>query len=126
MVAKFKNIKISGFGTGISLAANGSDVEFDNVEIRDCKIAIEQRDSPSLLQSIGLPNNLPPSVLLEALQILINYRDASLADKATLLSESNIGPYLQDAANVSAVVGTLVTLSASPMCAQLMSFLSSL
>lgn len=126
MVAKFKNVSISGFGTGISLANNGGDVEFDNIKIYDCKTAIEQRDPPSLFQSIGLPTDLPPAVLLEALKILTANPNTTNEDKTTLLTNSKIGPYLQNTANFSTTIAMLIGLSASPLCAQVISWLSSL
>ena len=126
MAALFKNVSIMDCRVGVSLGHDSGNVVFDGGSISSCGTAVEQRDPPNLIQSLGLPADLPPDVLLAALRILVAHKNTTDENKAALLANSKIGPYLQNAANFSTAVTSLIALSASPFCAQTISFLASL
>ncbi|WP_223535543.1 hypothetical protein [Pseudomonas sp. GL-B-16] len=117
MFNTFHNLKISGCGIGISMPSGGTGDKFINPEIANCNTAIEYRDPPSLISSLGLPAETPPKVVLEALKILRSHEKQAPEQRVTLLKKSNIGPFLQGAANATTAATNLLALAVSPQLA---------
>lgn len=117
MFNTFHNLKITDCGIGISMPSGGTGDQFINPEIAGCNIAIEYRDPPTLISSLGLPAETPPKVVLKALRILKAHKKASPEQRMALLKKSSIGPFLQNAANAATVATSLLALALSPQAA---------
>ncbi|MNJ64577.1 hypothetical protein D3C77_605360 [compost metagenome] len=125
MTIRLTDVNIVGFKTAISIP-HDADLEYKGGYITGSDFGIVQRDPPSFLDQLGLPNDTPRDAVLIALMLLRDNQDTPLEKKAELLATSKLGPYLQNAANATAVVTSLVGLAGSPMGAQVIAWLKSL
>jgi hypothetical protein len=107
MVNKFTNIHIEDCGTGISMPSDAP-VEFNGLTIKGCVQAIEMRDPPSLLTSLGLPSDTPPQLLIEALNILQANSSSPLENKTEILQTSSLFNWLGASANLTSITGLLI------------------
>lgn len=111
---------------GMSLA-HETEAEFSSVvSIRRCQTGIETRDPVSILDSLGLPPDTPPELIVEALEILKAHPTAPPDQKAELITGSKIGIFLQDTANATSIIANLVSLSCSMYADQALEFFRSL
>lgn len=107
MVGKFTNIHIENCGTGVSMSSDAP-VEFNGLTIKGCQKAIEMRDPPSLLSSLGLPSETPPELLIEALKILQSNSSSPLEKKTEALQGSSLFNWLGASANLASITGLLI------------------
>jgi len=108
MVINLKNVRIDNCGTGIS-APKDAQINTDGLEIKNTKNAIELRDQPSLLLSLGLPNDTPPSYLIEALNILDKHNTLAPAIRIEKLRKSNLIKWLGVTADLTTLGTTLLS-----------------
>ena len=105
----FENVHIEGFEKGITMPADAP-ASFDGLLIKGCKIAIELRDPPSLLEKIGLPKDTPPEFLLEAIKIIENSDSSSPKKVEDLLQRSKLFEWLGASANIATISTALFQL----------------
>lgn len=124
-------IKISGIyaeecGTGLLIEgafAEGLDVT--DVKTVGCINGVVTRDKPTLISQIGLPENTPPNVLIEVLETLRSMETSTEKEKANVVKDSIIAPYLAVAADATTVISNLIQISSSPIVMQVITALSS-
>lgn len=95
--------------TAISLP-NNADAIIDNNGLYGCVTGIEVRDAQSLkglMQQIGLPEDTPPDLLLEALRILLQKTDASPAERQKALESSSLFSWAEAANKVTVLQAIL-------------------
>jgi len=124
MFNTFHNPKITDCGIGISMPSGGTGDQYINAEIARCGTGIQYRDPPDLLSSLGLPSNTPPKFVLEALRILKAHENAHPAQREALLKKSKIGPFLQGAASVAALITLAISPDLAPVTALLKAVIS--
>jgi len=115
----FYGLNIKNCGTAISMPSGGSGDTFIKTNIEDCETGLLYRDPPSLLASLGLPPDTPPQYLIEALEILQAHEKEPENVRAEKIKSSKIGPFLQGAANVAAVIALALSPEAAPVLALL-------
>jgi len=111
MAITLKNVRIDNCGTGIS-APKDAHINADGLEITNTNNAIELRDPPSLLQTLGLPVNTPPIYLIEALKILEGAEKLEPSAKIEKLRESNLIKWLGATADLASLGGILLSAQA--------------
>ncbi len=107
MANKFTNVHIENCGKGISMPSDAP-VEFDGLTIKGCQHAIEMRDPPSLLSSLGLPPNTPAELLIEALELLQDKSSSSIENKSELLNSSKLYEWLGAGGNLASITSLLI------------------
>jgi hypothetical protein len=122
MAIKIIDCHIENCGTGIS---SSGDVELDisGTKIIDCKKAIELRDPPGVLQSLGLPADTPAGLLKEALEVLLKYQDESPEASAEAVSKTSLFEWLGGVANSTTILANLVSLQQNSLVQQVLSLL---
>lgn len=105
------NARIDNCGIGIS-APKDAHIVADGLEITNTSRAIELRDPPGLLQSLGLPANTPPQYLIDALRIL--EAEGALPPEARIerLRESSLVRWLGVTADLTGIGTTLLSAQA--------------
>ncbi len=111
MALNLKNVRIDNCGTGIS-APKDAHIVADGLEITNTARAIELRDPPGLLQSLGLPANTPPAYLIEALRILEGASALPERERVNQLRESALVKWLGAAADLTTIGTTLLSAQA--------------
>ena len=111
MVLHLKNVRIDNCGTGIS-APKDAHINADGLEITNTARAIELRDPPGLLQSLGLPATTPPQYLIEALKILEGASALPTEARIERLRESNLIKWLGVTADLAGIGSTLLSAQA--------------
>jgi|GEM_PF-3676599 len=111
MALNLKNVRIDNCGTGIS-APKDAHIVADGLEITNTARAIELRDPPGLLQSLGLPANTPPQYLIDALKIL--EAGSALPNEARIerLRESTLVKWLGVTADITGIGTALLSAQA--------------
>jgi len=109
MTLHLKNVRIYNCGTGISVPKDAR-IEAYGLEITNTGRAIDLRDPPSLLQSIGLPPDTPNPYLLEALRIPEGANSLPPQERVERLRDSNLVKWLGISADISGLVGALSSL----------------
>ncbi len=109
MTVKIFGNTITNCGTAISAPANAN-LEIGQNAISQCQKAIELRDSPSLLQSLGLPPDTPIDMLREVLSTLAQSGDGTGERRQEIVKNSRLGKWLGTSANVAQIAGTFLTL----------------
>lgn len=104
-----KNCHIENCGVGIS-TDNSINLDISGTSIVGCRKAIELRDKPGVLQSIGLPANTPPELLIEALTLLLNYKDQETEPLKDTLLKTKLFNWLDGTANVATILTSLLSL----------------
>jgi len=103
-----------GGGTALSVP-HGSDAEikFTNNNLIDCINGIVERDKPSLLAGLGLPQDTPVEDVLEVIKALRSTPAASEEEKLEVIKASKLWTYLGRSANAVAVIQGLLGIAAS-------------
>lgn len=122
MVVKIYDNKIVKCGVGISTPKDAN-VEIGTNDFQDCGIAIELRDPPSFLESVGL---MPDTPIEKVVAILKSIDKGDIDDKnlESEMEKRGLFEYLSAGANVSTLVSALVQLSTSDQIQQVLSLLS--
>ncbi len=121
MTIKIFGNKITNCGTGISTPKDAN-VEIGNNDITHCDIAIELRDPPSFIESIGLKSDTPTDKIVSVLTAILN----GATDKVSIEAEvKKIGllEHLSGAANISTLVSAFYQLSSSSLVQQALALL---
>lgn len=111
MALRLKNVRIDNCGTGIS-APKDAQIHADGLEITNTRRAIELRDPPGLLQSLGLPTETPPPHLIEALKLLEGSLTLPQEQRIERLRESSLIKWLGVTADLSGLGTTLLSAQA--------------
>ena len=106
MVMDLKNVQIHNCVTGITAPADAR-INVDGLVITNTFKAIELRDPPSLLQSLGLPPTTPVPLLIEALQALEGSTANTDQGKIEELRESGLIKWLGVSADLTSI-GTVL------------------
>lgn len=102
-----KNVTIDNCGTGIS-APKDALIHADGLKITNTGKAIDLRDPPSLMQSLGLPENTPPAYLVEAIKALEGSKALPVEQRSQALHESRLFKWLGHTANLSGIASALM------------------
>ncbi len=108
--------------TGISVPKD-ADVEIGRNNITACNIAIELRDSPSFIESIGLTAEAPTEKIVAVLTAI----SSGTADKILIkkeIQEHGLLDYLSATANISTVVSAFYQLVSSSLVQQAIALLT--
>ncbi|WP_192034602.1 hypothetical protein [Halomonas sp. YLGW01] len=97
-----KNVRIDNCGTGIS-APKGAHIKADGLEITNTKKAIELRDPPSLMKSLGLPDDTPSEYLIDAIKILEGNKELPKEDRINSLKSSSLVQWLGTTADLTTI-----------------------
>lgn len=108
MTLILKNVRIDNCGTGIS-APKDAHIKADGLEITNTARAIELRDPPGLLQTLGLPAHTPPHYLIEALRILEGASALPEQSRIEQLRDSALVKWLGVTADLSDLGTTLLS-----------------
>lgn len=111
MALILNNVRIDNCGTGIS-APKDANIHATALEITNTKQAIELRDPPSILQTLGLPGNTPPTYLIEAFQILEASSTQASEQRIEKLRASKLVKWLGITADVTGLATTLFSAQA--------------
>lgn len=111
MALHLKNVRIDNCGTGIS-APKDAHINADGLEITNTARAIELRDPPSLLQSLGLPANTPPQYLIEALKIMEGASGLAPEARIERLKKSSLVKWLGVTADLTGIGTALLSAQA--------------
>jgi hypothetical protein len=106
MALHLKNVRIDNCCTGIS-APKDAHISADGLEITNTTQAIELRDPPGLLQSLGLPADTPPQYLIDALKILEGVSTLPTEARIERLRESSLVKWLGVTADLTGI-GTIL------------------
>ena len=118
MALHLNNVKIDNCGTGIS-APKDAQIHADNLEITNTLRAIELRDPPGVLQSLGLPADIPLEYLVEALKILEGSPTQPVDQRIEGLRESSLMKWLGVTADLTAVGTALLSAQAQGLVSSL-------
>ena len=118
MAINLKNVRIDNCGTGIS-APKDAHINADGLEITNTKLAIDLRDPPGLLQSLGLPYETPPLYLIEALKILEVSSNLPPVERIERLRESNLVKWLGVTADISGLGAVLLSAQAQGLASSI-------
>lgn len=124
MALDLSNVYVKGCRTGISVS-HGADVKLNGATLINCGKGIEERDPPSVLETLGLPRDTPPEVVVKALTILKGHSAAPPEQKIALLKRL-IVPFLQNASSATSIAVNLIELSTSMYADQAMNFFRNL
>jgi hypothetical protein len=111
MALHLKNVRIDNCGTGIS-APKDVQIHADGLEITNTRRAIELRDPPGLLQSLGLPAETPLPYLIEALNLLEGSHTLPPEQRIESLRESSLVKWLGVTADLTGLGTTLLSAQA--------------
>lgn len=114
-----KNVKIDNCGTGIS-APKDAPLTADGLEITNTKLAIELRDPPSLMSSLGLPQDTPVKYLVEALRILESNEELPEEERIESLKESSLLSWLGGTADLLTIGSTLLSAQSQGLIASVL------
>lgn len=89
-----------------------------NIKAFNCVKALDLRDRPSIISSIGLPDTTPPEILLEAMNLLSSMQGASPEEKAQELKTSRLAYFINLSADSTTIISNLIAISTSPSAAQ--------
>ncbi|MCU8291140.1 hypothetical protein OC525_21635, partial [Vibrio vulnificus] len=101
-----KNVKIDRCVTGIS-APKDAHINADGLEITNTQKAIELRDPPNLMKSLGLPENTPPEYLIDAMKILEGNQNLPNNERIDSLQKSSLLQWLGTSADL-VTIGTVL------------------
>lgn len=122
MTVKIYDNKIIDCGVGVSTPKD-ADVEIGTNDFQNCGIAIELRDPPSFLESIGLMSDTPIEKIVAILQS-INKGDMDDKNLESEIEKSGLFDYLSAGANTSTLVSAFMQLSTSDQIQQVLTLLS--
>ncbi|MDD1977105.1 hypothetical protein [Pseudomonas tussilaginis] len=123
MKSTFHNLRVDNCGVGISMSSGGEGDVFINTQINHCDVAIEYRDPPSFLESIGLPPNTPSDAVIESLNILKAHEKSDNAHKMALIKRSRLGSFIEGSVNATSIIANLISISAQPQIAAIIASL---
>ena len=122
MTVKIYDNTIIDCGVGVSTPKD-ADVEIGTNDFQNCDIAIELRDPPSFLESIGLMSDTPIEKIVAILQS-INEGDMDDKNLESEIEKSGLFDYLSAGANTSTLVSAFMQLSTSDQIQQVLTLLS--
>ncbi len=96
-------------GVGISVP-EGVDLQVARTTFAGNGKAIEVRDAPPLIEQLGLPKAVSPEDLVAIIQAMQRHPQQ---EREGVLKSSKIWPFIQNAANVAQIVGTLLAIASS-------------
>ncbi|GAC27890.1 hypothetical protein [Brumicola pallidula] len=121
MVVRITGNTITNCGTGISTPKDAN-VEIGANNISECKVAIELRDPPSFIESLGLNANTPTDKIVSVLNAI----GSGSNDKESITAEvekSGLLSYLSSAADITTLVSALYQISTSSLVNQAIALL---
>lgn len=113
-----KNVRIDNCDTGISVPKDAQ-VHADGLEVTNTRRAIELRDTPGLLQSLGLPVDTPLTYLAEALKLLEGSHNLPADHRIERLRESSLIKWLGVTADLTDIGTTLLSAQAKGLVSSL-------
>lgn len=117
MKIRFTGGTIEECGTVLSVPHGSSvDVQFESTEILRCKKAFEERDPVSMASSLGLPDDTPAELIIEAITAL----RASNEPAESVLKESRIWTFIGRSVDSATAIQMLATLATSAIGLPLM------
>ena len=122
MAVKIIGNKIENCGTGISTPKE-ADVEIGNNDITNCDTAIELRDPPRFLASLGLKEDTPTEKVVAVLNAIYNGRTDEQAIESEI-KQAGLLDYLSGAANLTTLVSGFYQLSNSSLVERVITLLS--
>ena len=102
---------IEGCGTGISVPHDYAG-EIDSNIFKNTLTAIEVRNAPNFLESIGLRTDTPPELLLDVINGLKGSTDKTDAER--IVRQHGIFDWINSAGAIGSVTGALATISSNP------------
>ncbi|MBA3004113.1 MAG: hypothetical protein FP813_09725 [Desulfurivibrio sp.] len=111
MTIKISDCHFENCGTGVS-APKDAKLDMSNNKFVACKKAIELRDPPTLLETIGLANNTPLPLVREVFEFLV----AGFPDEPAIRTKaesSGLFSWLSVGADTTTVVAGLMQLQQS-------------
>ncbi len=121
MAVKIYDNVIKNCGTAISVPKD-ADAEIGANQISDCVKAIELRDPPSFLESLGLSDDAPVEKIVSVLEFIKS--DEPKRDQIeSKLTSVGLLDYISGAANISTVVSGFYQLVNSPLLQQALNML---
>jgi len=121
MVVKIYGNKISNCGTGISTPSDAN-VEMGNNEITDCGKAIELRDPPSFIESIGLNPDTPTEKIISVLNAIQNGATEKILIEEEI-KKAGLLDYLSASSSVVTLVSAFYQISSSSLVQQALAML---
>ncbi|WP_311886744.1 MULTISPECIES: hypothetical protein [unclassified Pseudomonas] len=121
-----KNITIRNCGgIGMSVPQGFSEsVDIDGLDISNCaEGGFLERDPVSVLAKLGLPAETPYPALLDALTKLQANNNAPVEKKAEIVTQSQLGPFLQKTANAASIIKNMIDISTNSKIQQLITTL---
>ena len=100
-----------------------ADVEFGANKIVNCKTAIELRDPPGFIESLGLRRDTPIDKVLQVLSALSEGKTNQLEIKS-VVKEVELIDWLSGVANVSTLINVFYQLTNSSLVQQAIALLS--
>lgn|GEM_PF-7084895 len=86
------------------------DFALGEMNLTDCNIGFEERDYSSLAQSVGLPPDTPPELIIELVHDLRNPTGVA-EDVTETVKRSRLWEYVQRAGDVASVIEKLTVLA---------------
>jgi len=98
---------------GVALAVDSSDIEIDLIQTRveKCETAINQQNTAGALAALGISLAVPHNVIGEVLLTLRTNQTATDEEKEKVIQGSKLGDFIQNSANATIIIRSLVALS---------------
>lgn len=112
MKFNFDNCGFNGVDVMFSVpkGEEGLEVHSRGTTFNDLGKMLEVRDPPSVYQTLGLPADTPPEVLIEALTLLSAVKDRPIEEQKEALRGSRLVSLLGVGANVATILSALAPL----------------
>ena len=107
-----KNVTIDNCGTGISAPADAK-IDADGLVITNTQKAIELRNPATLLGALGLPENTPPELLIDALRHLRQQSQLPRGKRIESLRETGLLKWLGASADLTTLGQALLKIQES-------------
>lgn len=114
MTGKFRigTVMAKDCGTVISVPKDsGMDFSLEKMDLTNCKVGFEERDYSSLAQSVGLPANTPPGLILELVDAL-NKPTGEPVNVNETVKQSRLWEYFLRTGEAASVIEKLMALGA--------------
>lgn len=105
-------------GTAVTYSLDSdSIIDFKNNNLHGVKTAIEERDPPGFVQTLGLPADTPIADILDVVREIREKRVATsdAASGVEFLKQSKLWPYIERSANIVTVISGLFAFAAASM-----------
>ncbi|NUT73561.1 hypothetical protein HNO86_00750 [Pseudomonas sp. C1C7] len=107
------NIRMIDTDVGVSLRKGSNlEVEMDDVVMTRGRTLFEERDTPSLAQSLGLPEDTPAEEVVRVIRALQVIPNEQTSERIEALKGSSIWTYIERSANAATVIEGLFAVAA--------------